>query len=54
MVKAKKQAEYHWDKGDVAWSPAPKKKTKEKPKKESLYDRLKKRKEETDKYIDMM
>ena len=26
MVKAKKQGEYHWDKGDVAWSPPPPKK----------------------------
>ena len=34
MVKAKKQAEYHWDKGDVSWMPAPppKKQKKEKPK----------------------
>ena len=22
-VKAKKQGEYHWDKGDVSWMPAP-------------------------------
>ena len=32
IVKAKKQGEYHWDKGDVSWMPAPppKKKKKEK------------------------
>ena len=29
MVKAKKQGEYHWDKGDVAWSPPPPKKKKD-------------------------
>ena len=26
MVKASIQAEYHWDKGDVSWSPPPPKK----------------------------
>ena len=33
MVKARKQAEYHWDKGDVSWMPAPPPKKQEKPKK---------------------
>ena len=53
MVKAKKQAEYHWDKGDVSWSPAPPPKKKKK-KTESLIERLKRQKEEKQKYIDMM
>ncbi len=31
MVQAKKQGEYHWDKGDVSWSPAPRSKKKNNP-----------------------
>ena len=31
MVKAKKQGEYHWDKGDVSWMPAQKQKKKDTP-----------------------
>ena len=54
MVKATKQAEYHWDKGDVSWSPAPPPKKKKEKKTESLIERLKRRKEETNKLIDMM
>ena len=54
MVKAKKQAEYHWDKGDISWSPAPPPKKKKEKKTESLIERLKRRKEETNKLIDMM
>ena len=57
MVKAKKQAEYHWDKGALSWSPAPPKKQegkKVKGKTESLLQRLKRQKEEKQKYIDMM
>ena len=51
MVKAKKQGEYHWDKGDVSWSPAPPKKKK---KTESLIERLKRQKEEKERLIEMM
>ena len=49
MVKAKKQGEYHWDKGDVSWSPLPPKK--EKKKTESLIERLKRQKEEKERLI---
>tara|TARA_X000001382_G_scaffold113341_1_gene91093 strand:+ start:503 stop:661 length:159 start_codon:yes stop_codon:yes gene_type:complete len=52
MVKAKKQGEYHWDKGDVSWSPAPPKKKKKKT--ESLIERLKRQKEEKERLIQMM
>ena len=60
MVKAKKQGEYHWDKGDVSWMPAPNvspgqpKPPKKKKKTESLIERLKRQKEEKEKYIEMM
>ena len=53
MVKAKKQAEYHWDKGDVSWSPAPPPKKKKK-KTESLIERLKRQKEEKERLINSM
>ena len=49
MVKAKKQGEYHWDKGDVSWSPLPPKKKKKKT--ESLIERLKRQKEEKEQLI---
>ena len=52
VVKAKKQGEYHWDKGDVSWMPAPPKK--EKKKTESLIERLKRQKEEKERLIEMM
>jgi hypothetical protein len=54
MVKARKQAEYHWDKGDVSWSPAPPPKKKKEPKTESLIERLKRQKKEKEALIDMM
>ena len=54
MVRAKKQAEYHWDKGDVSWSPAPHSKKKKEKKTETLLERLKRQKEEKEKLIEMM
>ena len=51
MVKARKQGEYHWDKGDVSWMPAPPKQEK---KTESLIERLKRQKKEKEALIDMM
>ena len=53
MVKAKKQADYQWDKGDVSWSPAPPPKKKKK-KTESLIERLKRQKEEKERLINSM
>ncbi len=53
MVQAKKQGEYHWDKGDVSWSPAPPPKKKKK-KTESLIERLQRQKREKEKLIEMM
>ena len=43
MVKAKKQGEYHWDKGDVSWMPAQKQK-----KKPNLMQKLNQKKKYTD------
>jgi hypothetical protein len=56
MVKARKQAEYHWDKGDLSWSPPPPKKQEGKRVKEteSLIERLQRQKREKEKLIDMM
>jgi hypothetical protein len=56
MVKAKKQAEYHWDKGDISWSPAPPKKQEGKKvkKTESLIERLQRQKREKEAIINSM